>query len=248
MNDWQATYSGGINTTAMLILLVNEGWRGTIVFADTGGEHPETYCYIDYFERTFLRPRGLELIRISPTTHPHLYSSDARKYASLEEYCRAYKIIPILSSRWCSIKFKREPMENYRLQFGLRGTILGMTADEPGRLRRDDPTVWYPLAERGITRQECIRIIARAGLEIPTRSNCFFCPGSSIGDLRRLYYDHPELYERACELEEIASQHAGRPVTLSMDGISLREKAARRWEGLAEMDFSRWMPCICSVG
>lgn len=247
MNNWLATYSGGVNTTAMLILLIGEGWRGPVAFVDTGSEHPETYCYINYFERTFLRPNGLELVRISPASHPDLYSRKVRGYDSLEEYCRSLRVIPLLAARWCSIEFKRIPMENFRRMLGLDGTLIGMTVDEPHRLRRDDPTVRYPLVEMGITREECRRIILRAGLELPRKSGCFFCPGASLGDLRRLYYDHPDLYERACALEELASQHAGRLVTLDPKGVSLREKAARRWEGLAEMDLSRWTPCICSI-
>lgn len=37
------SFGAGVNSTALAILLVNEGWRGPIVFADPGAEWPETY-------------------------------------------------------------------------------------------------------------------------------------------------------------------------------------------------------------
>ena len=30
------SFGGGVNSTALAILLINEDWRGPIVFADTG--------------------------------------------------------------------------------------------------------------------------------------------------------------------------------------------------------------------
>ena len=43
------SFGAGVNSTALAILAVNDGWRGEIVFADTGCENPETYCWMDYF-------------------------------------------------------------------------------------------------------------------------------------------------------------------------------------------------------
>jgi len=71
------------------------------VFADTGGEHPETYCYLEYFGR-WLAKHGLEITKLSPITHPHLYK-DKRCKTTLEDYCLGYGIIPLLAVRWCSV-------------------------------------------------------------------------------------------------------------------------------------------------
>src|SRR5215468_4909221 len=37
---------------------------------------------------------------------------------------------------------------------------------------------WYPLMEWGWDREHCKRVIADAGLPIPVKSACFFCPAS----------------------------------------------------------------------
>lgn len=52
MNDvLVASYGGGVNSTAMLIGMQERGEiPNLIMFADTGGEKPETYAYLQRFE------------------------------------------------------------------------------------------------------------------------------------------------------------------------------------------------------
>ena len=247
MNE-MISFGGGVNTIAMTIILCEEGWRGPIVFADTGGENPKTYCYMNYFEREFLRPRGLEITRLSPISHPELYDDKRIMGAkTLETFCLSRHIVPFLAVRWCSVQFKRNPLENWRMAHGIDRTLMGICSDEPGRAHYDNPIVRYPLIEAGINRKECMRIAQRAGLEVPLKSGCFFCPGQSLGQWRALYYEYPDLYERAAILEENASAHCRKQITLDSGGISVREKARRRWEGQEQMDLSRWLPCACTL-
>jgi len=244
------SFGAGVNSIAMTIMLVNDGWRGPIVWADTGGEWPETLCYMRTFEEQWLRPRGLEITGLSPATHAELYD-DKRLGGladTLEEYCLMRGIIPILAVRWCSVQFKRNPLENWREAHGLERTCLGMSASEPRRIR-EDPSIRYPLWEEGITRGECRRIIAEAGLEQPIKSGCFFCPGQALADWQRLYHEHPDLYERAALMEDNATRHRRNKsiATLDSHGISLREHAKRRWQGQMTMDLTQWLPCLCSL-
>jgi len=244
------SFGAGVNSVAMVIMLAERGWRGPIVFADTGGEWPETTCYRRYFEREFLRPRGLAITRLSPATRPELYD-DKRLggltgVETLEQYCLQRGIIPLLAVRWCTIEFKRVPLENWREAHGIERSCLGISASEPRRIH-DDPAVRYPLYEEMITRGECRRIITDAGLEVPIKSGCFFCPGQNLDNWRRLYYEHRDLYDRAITLEDNASEHCQKNATLDPHGISLREHARRRWVGQMTMDLSDWLPCLCSL-
>ena len=239
------SFGAGVNSVAMTIMLVNDGWRGPIVFADTGGEHPETYCYLEYFER-WLAERGMEITRLMPTTHPDLYGKRERETGALLDYCTRQHIIPLLAVRWCSVEWKRNPLVKWAEQHGYDKQLLGICASEPRRVR-PDPMVSYPLYEEDITRGECGRIIQREGLELPIKSGCFFCPGQRLAGWKRLFFDHPELYERAAQLEDNASEYNQKWATLDPHGISLREHARRRWEGQTEMDLSDWLPCACSL-
>jgi len=241
------SFGAGVNSVAMTIMLVNDGWHGPIVFADPGAEHPDTYCYIEYFEREWLKPRGLEVTRISPATHPELYD-DKRLGGladTLEEYCLMRGVIPLGAVRWCTVQFKVNPLNNWKIQHGIARANVGFTVDEGHRERRDDTN--YPLDDRQITRPECHRIIYRAGLDAPRKSGCFFCPGQPLADWRELCLNHPGLYERAIKLEENASKANQKWATLDPHGISLEQHRSRRWEGLVQFDLSEWIPCMCRL-
>lgn len=63
--------------------------------------------------------------------------------------------------------------------------------------------VRYPLREWGITRSVCRDIIVKAGLPIPPKSACFFCPASKQQELRRLAIVDPAYYVLALAMEVI---------------------------------------------
>ena len=238
------SFGGGVNSVAMTIMLVNEGWRGPIVFADTGSEWPETYCYIRYFEDEWLKPRGLEIVQLSPITHPGLYN-DKRLGDSLENFCLKRGIIPLFANRWCTVEFKHNPLDNYRKSQEIDSSCIAFTIDEGHRKQRSH--MEYPLVDADVTRAECHRIIKKAGLNYAPPSRCFFCPGQDLASWRRLYMEHPDLYERGIALEDNAVENKQRWVTLDPHGISLREHRRRRWQGQLQMDLSEWLPCICKL-
>lgn len=236
------SFGAGVNSVAMTIMLVEDGWRGPIVFADTGGEHPDTYCYMTYFEKEYLKPRGLVITRLMPGSEYH----SKKAQLPLEEYCLQCGIIPLLAVRWCSIEWKRDPVNRWSKDQGQEINLLGISASEPQR-ERDDPTVRYPLIDESIHRPECRRIIQKAGLLVPRKSGCFFCGGQSYAQWRLLYFEYPELYERAIAMEDNASEYNRKCATLDPHGISLRQHVERRWQDQMQMDLSQWLPCACRL-
>ena len=83
------SFGAGQNSTAMVIFMVNRGWRGHIVFADTSCEHPETYCYMRMFEAEWLRPRGLEITVLKGMPWHREWGGQ-----SLVDYCERLAFIP----------------------------------------------------------------------------------------------------------------------------------------------------------
>lgn len=63
----------------------------------------------------------------------------------------------------------------------------------------------YPLYEWGWTREECVRVIERAGLPKPGKSSCFFCPSMKKKEIQALWENHPDLFRRAIDLEHGAA-------------------------------------------
>ena len=239
--DEMISFGAGVNSVAMVILLAQDGWRGPVVFCDPGSEHPETYCYLETFERGFMADHGLELTRILPGSEYHEQSD-----LDLYDFCMEQGIIPLLAVRWCSVKWKRNPLENWRKAHGIPVTLLGITDDEPRRVRQN-PTVRYPLVERSINRLECYRIIQCAGLDLPRKSGCFFCPGQALAQWRDLYLNYPDLFQSAIALEENASERCQKHATIDPHGVKLVDMASRRWEGAEQMDLSDWLPCACAL-
>ncbi|MFJ3289951.1 phosphoadenosine phosphosulfate reductase [Streptomyces sp. NPDC086669] len=84
---------------------------------------------------------------------------------------------------------------------------IGISVDEIHRAnnRKVEPheVITYPLLDLGLRRTDCARIIREAGLPVPPKSSCFFCPfhrPETWHDQRR---NEPELFEKSCQLEEL---------------------------------------------
>ena len=236
------SFGAGVNSVAMAILLAQRGWQGLIGFADTLGEKPETYCYLDYFESHFLRQYGLGITRLLPGTEFHCSMSQV----GLEEYCLRAGVIPLLAVRWCSSRWKGRPLDRWARENGVTTQYIGFSADEAGRANGKPDHQRYPLIDAGINREGCRQIILGAGLEVPPKSSCFFCPGQTIGEWRRLYYDHPDLFARAQVLERNASQSYDKIATLN-NHLSLDEMLQRGWPQQMEMGLFVWLPCMCRL-
>jgi len=190
------SFGGGVNSVAMTIMLVNKGWHGDIVFADTGAEWPETYCYMDYFEREWLQPRGLSITRLGAE---YRKGKVPRNVPGLIEYCEHYRLTPFAAFRWCTRIFKAEPCKAF---CGDVPMLIGIAADESRRQKG----ALRPLVDAGITRQGCIEIIRAEGLDVPRKSGCYICPLQPDYQWYELWRKHPELIERAARLEEIATE------------------------------------------
>jgi hypothetical protein len=64
---------------------------------------------------------------------------------------------------------------------------------------------WYPLySDWRMDRAACVRSIEEAGLPVPPKSACWFCPASKKHEIVWLREHHPELMKRALAIEENA--------------------------------------------
>lgn len=204
------SYGGGTNSTALLVGLKEHGITPDyITFADTGGEKPHTYAHIFHMQ-FWLQQNDMPPITI------------VRKHGNgetLENECLRRNALPSIAYGWktCSQKFKIQPQEKFfnnlpeAQEIWKRGEpiirAVGFDADEPQRAKEfDDPKYknWYPLIEWDWGREECIEAIDRAGIPRPGKSACFFCPSSSVTEIRWLAAKHPDLMDRAIAMERNA--------------------------------------------
>jgi len=191
--DYYISYGAGVNSTAMTLLLLSKGLRYPIVFADTGGEWPETYDYIEMFKEFLQREfdATVDVVRKEPSLYDYLYS---------------IACTPSLTSRMCTNGWKVRPIQK---KYPDRVPIIGWTAEERRRVRRARRQFWAPLYEKGITRADCAKIIKQFGLTVPIRSSCWFCAFQSRRRWQVLKQRHPELFKKALELEKRNKQVRG---------------------------------------
>lgn len=221
-------YGVGVDSTALLVAMWKRGIRpDLILFADPGGEKPETYAYLPIIN-AWLASVGFPLVtivRYAPTRAP---------YHTLEGKCHANETLPSLAfgKHSCSIVFKAEPQHKFikGWQPAIEAWAAGQRvikaigydngAQDCRRRAKADRAVakkaakghadarqyeyWYALQEWGIDRIECLRLIAMAGLPVPMKSACWFCPASKKSEVIWLRDTHPLLFLRAIAMENRA--------------------------------------------
>lgn len=209
-------YGGGLNSTAMLVGFRDRGIRpDLILFADTGGERPETYAHVQTVSAFTKLWWGVEI-----ETVRKLYQG---RHEGLEGECRRKGVLPSLAygRKACSMKHKVQPQQR-RVREWMRAhdclrvrQAVGYDAGEGHRsIRRQEEALgagrvaqlWFPLIEWQWRREDCARAVAAAGLPVPGKSACFFCPASKRSEVFRLRDEAPELLERALAMEDAAQR------------------------------------------
>jgi hypothetical protein len=249
-NPITVAYGGGLNSTAMLVEMVNRDIRpDLILFADTGGERPDTYAYRDRFSE-WLTVQGFpEIITVR-------YECED---ATLEDECLRRKALPSpaygFRFRSCSEKWKQRPQKKYiKRQFPEAEFIerwVGFDADEANRVKMSDDERFvnhYPLVDWGIGRNHCRSVIKAAGLCVPGKSSCFFCPAIRPPELMQLHREYPELVARGLSMEA----HAVLKKAKGLGGDYRWSYAIHQYEDQGEL-LTDWRddlvpPCECYDG
>jgi len=183
------SFGGGVNSTAMTLLLQDQEVSFESVFVDTGCEWPETYEFLNYF-----RDEGYKFTWLKPVVEGT---------TTLYDYLLKWRILPSIFVRCCTSKFKTEPFYNYVENPST--VFIGYDYGEYKRrhlANKEGITYKLPLVEQHLTRRDCVKYIQKHGLKVPPKSGCWFCPFHGVKGYKRLRNTHPDLYEKAILLEE----------------------------------------------
>ena len=183
-----------MNSVALMIVLLREGLPlDEAVFADTGGEVPETYEYLAT-SKEYLARHEVPLTIVS------------KRGRSLYETSWDRRVFPSAIWRWSTRDYKITPiLRHYRSLDSHINQYLAIAWDEIHRMKDSRVgyvTNLYPLIDRRLTRADCVAIIEEARLPVPERSACYFCPFNSVERWRWLYETHSDLFDKAIALEE----------------------------------------------
>jgi len=249
-------FGGGVNSTALLVGYHERGIRpDAILFADTGDEKPETY------EHLLAAQSWLERVRFPSLQVIRRVITRGRNFGghvdTLEKECYANRTLPsrVFGRKGgCSGKWKRQPVDGYvkrrwRQHIKAGGRIRRALGIDFGEFHRAkfQPTGafdWeYPLIDWRWARAECVEAIERAGLRVPTKSACFYCPATTKLQMVALMQSHPELHERALKMEAMGLPSLKKKVGLG-GNWNWQEETNKARRGLPIVDApGLQMPC-----
>lgn len=216
------SYGGGVQSTALLVLAAQckIDFR-TALFANVGddSEHPATLDYVRNVAMPWAAEHGIAVHEL------HRVKRDGTRAASIlgrvtqhDDPTTLREPFPVRGmngaplSRGCTRDWKIQPIGKWLKANGASkdnpATVaIGISTDEFHRANNkraeayERPT--YPLLDLGIDRSRCQTIISDAGLPVPPKSSCFFCPFHRPQTWAEMRRDEPELFEKSADLEEL---------------------------------------------
>jgi hypothetical protein len=246
------SYGGGVQSTALLVLAAQKRISYSLfLMANVGddSEHPATLRYVREVAMPYAEGHGIELMLLDrrrrdgtvETLYGRLTKPGSR---SLPIPVRMDNRAP--DTRSCTADFKirvtgKELKRRGATPDAPATVALGISADEVHRAntRKAEPheRVVYPLISVGdntglnLRRQDCVRLIADAGLPVPPKSACYFCPfhkPQMWADMRRR---EPALFAKAADL---GAQLIARRRALGKDPVYLTRFARPLAEVIAD--------------
>jgi hypothetical protein len=219
------SYGGGVQSTALLVL-ASQGELGHVdaaLFANVGeqAEDPETLRYV----WNVVMPYATSV----PVIELHRQTREGERVDLYERITRLKsKSVPIPmrgsdtgkpGKRACTKDYKIKVIGKWLLDRGATPeapaeVLIGFSKDEAHRMNTEQPDPkWtkaercqaksYPLIDRGLTRNDCLSIIAKAGLPRPPKSSCWFCPYHKPSVWAEMKRTRPALFYKSADLEEL---------------------------------------------
>lgn len=233
------SFGGGVQSTAALVLAAQGriDYR-TFLFCNVGNdsENPDTLTYVQAVAVPFARKQGLELIELQKIRRDGTVDTI---YRTMTRPASRSIGIPVHMSngapgrRACTLDFKIRVVDRWlkrEWQAHRHGVSvgLGISLDEFTRMRTNtdpDTMAWktldYPLIDLRLDRQTCLALIQQAGLPVPPKSSCWFCPYHSQRNWQALRETQPLLFDRAVALERLINE---RRAVIGKDQVFLSRK------------------------
>ena len=198
-------FSGGKDSTAMVLRLHELGEDFQMLFTPTGDELSE----LDEHMKTITEMVGKKLV-VPPNQ-------------SLEFWINEFDAVPNVFQRWCTRLIKIKPCIAYLKTVPDAELLVGLRADEEERvgLYGDYAHYRYPLREWGWGLDEVNGYLKERGIQIPERTDCAVCPYQRIGEWFSLFKKHPERFQRGVDWEEKTGHGFRTPGKVRDDGVVL---------------------------
>jgi len=188
--------AGAASAVAAKLTLSSTETEVVIAYTDPGSEHPDNARFINECETWFQHP----VVRLR---------SD--KYLDTWHVWEKRRFIVSAFGAPCTTELKKRV--RYAFERPTDRQVFGYTSEEKhraDRFREQNPGVDLitPLIDHGLTKSDCLAMIARAGIELPImyalgyqNNNCIGCPKGGMGYWNKIRRDFPDTFQRMATLE-----------------------------------------------
>lgn len=252
------SYGGGVQSSALIVLAVqgrlDETMGGPVdaaLFSNVGddSEHPKTLEYVREVMTPWAAEHGLpvhELQRVPqrgvdkgrPVTLHQILTRDGSRSIPIP---MRMPDTGAPGTRSCTADFKIRVVSRWLKEHGATeddpaSVAIGISTDEWHRANSRKGTepverMVYPLLDLGLSRNDCMNVIRDAGLPVPPKSSCYFCPFHSPAYWSEMRRDEPDLFAKAQQLEDLLNE---RRDMLGRDRIYLTRFGQRLEEVIPE--------------
>ena len=215
------SHGGGAQSIAVLVLAAQGRLSyDAFLFCNVGddSENPDTLNYHAEVAVPFAKRHGIDLIELRRVMR---HGETRTLLEEVEQFPRSIPL-PVrldgggFGNRTCTKRFKIEVVARWTRQHGATPEDpatcgIGFSLDELSRAttveRVNHQRTEYPLLDLRLTRADCRRIIADAGLPQPAKSSCTYCPFQTLEDRRRQRTEQPEAFAAAVAVERKVNEH-----------------------------------------
>ncbi len=215
-------WSGGITSAVAckvaLDLYGAENCR--VIMIDTKNEDDDTYRFKSDCEKWY----GVNI---------EVITGIGDDYKDIESVWFKHKSLNVANGAICSSKLKRAVREKWQEHNDFDFQVFGFEFDKKEfnralSLSKNHPKAKsiYPLLMKGYTKDDCLRIVQDAGIEIPRmyslgfrNNNCFKtgCVQGGIGYWQKMKKEFPEKFNKMADIEHELTNVKGEPVTMLKD-------------------------------
>jgi len=214
-------WSGGITSSVSCKIAIDlfgiDNCR--IIMIDTKNEDDDTYRFLKDCEKWY--GKNIEII-----------SAIGDKYGSIEDVWESFESLNVATGAICSTELKRKVRERWQKENSYDYQVFGFEFDKSefnravslSKVKKANGI--YPLLMMGYDKDDCLKIVQDAGIEIPRmykfgfrNNNCFKtgCVQGGIGYWQKMKLDFPDKFNKMAELEHRLTELRGEPVTMLKD-------------------------------
>jgi len=237
-------WSGGITSAVackIALDLFKDKNECRVIMIDTQNEDDDTYRFLLDCEKWYGQKIEIitginnvpDLAFQNNKQEDYFYVDLSKGYASIESVWIENKYLNVATGAICSNQLKRRVREKWQKENQYDYQVFGFEFDkkECNRalgLHKNHPKAKgiYPLLMMAYDKDDCLRIVQDAGIEIPRmyrlgfrNNNCFKtgCVQGGIGYWQKMERDFPDKFNAMAEMEHKLTALRGEPVTMLKD-------------------------------